>query len=111
MEFVEASAFTRYLPGYLGDEDYRALQQVLINDPGLGRVIPETGGFRKLRWAHPERGKGKRGGLRVIYYYFATDNLIWLLTLYGKNEADDLTAAERKALRVAIAAELKHRNQ
>jgi hypothetical protein len=72
-------------------------------------MMPGTGGFRKLRWADQRRGKGRRGGLRIIYYHFPAQQQIWLMTLYGKDEADDLTAAEKSVLRDAIAAESKAR--
>lgn len=102
MELIEASAFTRRLHDYLDDEQYRALQAHLVNNPEAGDMMPGTGGFRKMRWADAERGQGRRGGLRIIYYYFAADQQIWLMMLYGKNEAADLSAAEKKALRAAI---------
>jgi len=111
MEFIEAPAFTRYLSSYLGDDAYRALQARLADDPEMGAVMPGTGGFRKLRWSDPRRGKGRRGGLRVIYYYFPADRQIWLMTLYDKNEADDLTPQQKKALKAAIEAELRERNE
>jgi hypothetical protein len=85
------------------------LQNELTNSPELGDLMPGTGGFRKLRWADKRRGKGRRGGLRIIYYYFLSDQQIWLMTLYDKNEASDLTPREKKALQAAIAAELKIR--
>lgn len=109
MEFFEAPPFTRYLPDYFTDEEYRSLQHLLAQNPDLGDLMPGTGGFRKLRWADQRRGKGRRGGLRVIYYYFSAEQQIWLLTAYGKNEADDLTPAEKKELRAAIAGELNAR--
>jgi hypothetical protein len=96
MEFLEAPAFTRYVSGYLADEEYRELQNRLAAAPEHGDVIPETGGFRKFRWADPRRGKGRRGGLRVIYYYFPAERQIWLITLCDKDEASDLTP-KRKA--------------
>jgi hypothetical protein len=71
--------------------------------------MPGTGGFRKIRWADKRRGKGRRGGLRVIYYHFAADHQIWLMTFYGKNEAADLTPGEKKALKAAIESESKAR--
>jgi len=71
--------------------------------------MPGTGGFRKARWADPRRGKGRRGGLRIIYYYFASDQQIWLMTVYDKDEAADLTVKEKKALKDAIGCELKAR--
>ncbi|MGO9640148.1 MAG: toxin [Candidatus Acidiferrales bacterium] len=109
MEFIEAPAFTRYLPHYLADDEYRELQNQLAANPGLGDLMPGTGGFRKLRWKDPRRGKGRRGGLRIIYYYFLTDQQIWLMTLYDKNEAPDLTPGERKSLKTALEIELKAR--
>lgn len=109
MEFMEAPAFTHYLAGYLDDEQYRRLQNALASTPELGNVIPGTGGFRKLRWADARRGKGRRGGLRVIYYWFDGQNQIWLMTVYDKNEAGDLTPEQRKALKAAIDVEKKSR--
>jgi len=109
MEFFEAPAFTRHVSAYLADEEYRELQNRLAAVPELGAVIPGTGGFRKLRWAAPRRGKGRRGGLRIIYYYFLDSQQIWLMTLYGKDEAADLTSKERQALRNAIELELQAR--
>jgi hypothetical protein len=66
MEIVEAPAFTRYLHDYLNDDQYRSLQMQLVLNPEVGYVMPGTGGFRKMRWANSERGKGRRGGLRII---------------------------------------------
>ncbi|MGD0792913.1 MAG: transcriptional regulator [Terriglobales bacterium] len=109
MEFIEAPAFTHHLARYLDDEQYRRLQDTLANTPELGDVIPGTGGFRKLRWADVRRGKGRRGGLRVIYYWFDGQNQIWLMTVYDKNEAVDLTPEQRKTLKAAIDAEKKSR--
>jgi len=109
MEFFEAPAFTRYVSSYLSDDEYRELQNGLAAVPELGGVMPGTGGFRKLRWADPRRGKGRRGGLRVIYYYFPSEQQIWLMTLYDKDEASDLTRREKQALKSAIEAELRAR--
>lgn len=109
MEFIEARIFSRYLPDYLGDEDYWQLQQELAAGPELGDVMQGTGGFRKLRWADPRRGKGRRGGLRIISYYFASDHQIWFLTLYDKDERSDLTAKQKQALKAAITQELQAR--
>ncbi len=84
---------------------------MLARDPEAGDVIPGTGGFRKLRWPHRRRGKGKRGGLRVIYYYFISDTQIWLTTVYDKDEASDLSPAERRALKFAVDQELRQRTE
>ena len=99
MEFIEAVNFTRYLPRYLDDEGFRILQLYLVENPKAGDVVAGTGGLRKLRWRDERRGKGKRGGLRIIYYYLVAGSQIWLMTLYDKDEADDMTAAERKTYR------------
>ena len=109
MEFFEAPAFTRYVSSYLTDDEYREMQGRLANAPEAGDMIPGTGGFRKLRWADPKRGKGQRGGLRVIYYYFPGERQIWFITLYGKNEASDLTPKQKQALKSAIEDELRVR--
>jgi hypothetical protein len=109
VEFFEAPVFTRLLHQYLTDDEYRVLQAQLSNDPEAGDVIQGTGGFRKLRWTDPRRRKGRRGGLRVIYYYLVEDRQIWLMTLYDKDEAADLTPKEKRLLKAAIDAERKQR--
>jgi hypothetical protein len=109
MEFIEAPAFTRHLSNYLIDDDYRELQATLGANPELGDLMPGSGGFRKLRWADARRGKGRRGGLRIIYYHFKSDRQIWLMTLYDKNEASELTAKEKKALKASIENEVAAR--
>jgi hypothetical protein len=73
VEFIEAPLFTQLLPEYLTDDEYADVQLYLANDPEAGDVIPGTGGFRKVRWGDPRRGRGRRGGLRVIYYLFLQD--------------------------------------
>ncbi|MDE2089979.1 MAG: toxin [Gammaproteobacteria bacterium] len=109
--FLETPLFTRLLPEYLDDEAYRNLQGALLENPERGEVMPSTGGFRKLRWEDRRRGKGKRGGLRVIYYYLTTDRQVWFFTIYDKDEAVDLTADEKRALRQALQAELTARRR
>jgi hypothetical protein len=111
VEFIEAPAFTQLLPEYLTDDEYSDLQLYLANNPEAGDVIQGTGGFRKLRWADPRRGQGKRGGVRVVYYYFDQDQRIWFLTMYGKNEASDLIAKEKRLLKAAVDEEKRQRAQ
>jgi hypothetical protein len=96
-------------PNISDDEGYRGLQRELARTPEAGDLIPGTGGFRKVRWGDTQRGKGRRGGLRVIYYHFAADHQIWLMTLYGKNEAVDLTPREKRTLKAAIERECEAR--
>lgn len=109
MEFIEAPVFTKLLADYLDDDGYRELQLHLARDPEAGDVIPGTGGFRKVRWADQRRHKGKRGGLRVIYYYLTADTQIWLMTLYDKDTTRDLSPAEKRVLKVAIETETHER--
>ena len=80
-----------------------------MKDPEAGAVIAETGGLRKLRFADKRRGKGKRSGLRVIYYWWDGGKQFWLYSLYDKDEASDLTPKQRKALRAMLKAELESR--
>lgn len=101
--------FTKLLPNYLDDDGYRDLQFHLARHPEAGDVIPGTGGFRKLRWTDRRRRKGKRGGLRIVYYYLAADTQIWLMTLYDKDEAADLSPAEKRLLKAAIETETRRR--
>ena len=109
MEFFESPAFTRHLALYLDDEGYKALQSELAGNPQAGDLMPGTGGFRKARWADARRGKGRRGGLRIIYFHFARNHQIWLMTLFDKGEASGLSPQEKKALKAAINAELQAR--
>ena len=111
MEFVEAPAFTRHVGEYLDDGELLALQLFLTEQPEAGNVMAGTGGFRKLRWSDRTRGKGKRGGLRIIYYWLSDWQQIWLFTLYGKDEAADLTPTQKAQLREAITAELNARRR
>ena len=108
--FIEAPAFTREIERYLDDDEFARFQEALARDPESGSVIRGTGGFRKIRWRDPRRRKGTRGGLRVIYYYFRDDQEIWLMTIYDKNEATDLTAQQKALLRAAIDAEREARS-
>jgi hypothetical protein len=105
LQFVEAPAFSKYREDYLNDDGFRELQRSLAVDPEAGDLIPGAGGIRKLRWRDLRRGKGKRGGLRIIYYCFLDDGEIWLLTLYGKDEAADLTKDEKTQLKRALEGE------
>jgi hypothetical protein len=107
--FVELPAFERLRPRYLSDEEFSALQQALMAKPEAGDVIPGAGGLRKLRFADRRRGKGTRGGLRVIYFHWSAGQQFWLFTLYNKNEVADLAAGQRRILKRLIEAELAAR--
>ena len=97
MIFIETPIFTKRLSELLDDDSYAAFQRELLSRPDMGDVIEGTGGLRKVRVA--SGGHGKRGGSRVIYYHFSSASQIALLMIYPKNEKDDLSAAERKALK------------
>jgi len=90
MEFIEASVFTKLVYDYLTEEEYAGLQSFLFRYPETGKVVPGSGGVRKLRWAMA--GKGKSGGARVIYYFKRQDDEIWLLTIYSKSEVENIPA-------------------
>ena len=107
--FVELPAFLRHRADYLDDEGFRSLQQAMMKNPEAGSVIDGTGGLRKLRHGDPRRGKGKRGGLRVIYYWWDGGSQFWLFTLYDKDEMVDLSAKEKKVLKEMLKAELEAR--
>ncbi len=107
--FVELPAFVRHRADYLDDDGFRGLQAAMMANPQAGDVIEGTGGLRKLRHADPRRGKGKRGGLRVIYYWWDGGPQFWLFTLYDKDEMADLTPAECKALKHLLKTELEAR--
>lgn len=90
--------FTRAIAALLSDDEYAELQGALIVDPEAGDVIKDTGGLRKIRWSQQRRGKGKRGGVRVIYYWYTAGSSIYMLLAYSKDERDDLSAAQKKVL-------------
>jgi hypothetical protein len=109
--FIELPPFERFRTSYLDDEAFRNLQQELLANPQAGDVIKGTGGLRKMRFADKGRGKGKRGGVRVIYYWWLGGSQFWLFTLYNKDEATDLTEDERKLLSAMLKNELDKRGQ
>lgn len=90
MEFIETSIFTRLLYTYLTEDEYVGLQGFFVKYPEAGNIVSGSGGVRKLRWGL--RGKGKRGGVRVVYYFKQQDDEIWLLTIYGKSDTENIPA-------------------
>lgn len=97
MEFIETPTFTRLLADLLTDDEYAGLQNVLVETPDKGDIIKGGGGIRKLRFALP--GRGKSGGVRVIYYWLRDDGQIYMLLIYPKAKKDDLTDRETALLR------------
>jgi hypothetical protein len=100
VSFVETRLFSRLVVEYLGDEQYRTLQQALMDDPELGAVIPGSGGVRKVRWGLA--GRGKRGGVRVIYFLRLRHGQNWMLTLYPKNVTENIAAHVLREIRDEI---------
>lgn len=90
MVFIETSIFTKYLYRYLTEDEYVGLQSFLLLQPDAGNIVPGSGGVRKLRWGIGSRGK--RGGVRIIYYWKRQNHVIWMLTLYAKNETSTIPA-------------------
>jgi mRNA-degrading endonuclease RelE of RelBE toxin-antitoxin system len=90
MEFIEATAFTKHVYKYLSEDEFLGLQSFLLEYPDAGKVVPGSGGIRKVRWA--TSGKGKSGGVRVIYYFKRQEDEIWLLTIYSKSETENIPA-------------------
>ena len=105
MRFIETSVFTNSLRRHLDDDQYRALQLALALRPEQGALIPGGGGLRKLRWG--AEGRGKRGGVRTIYYWAVDDDLCYMLYMYAKNEQGDLTATQLRALARVVREEFK----
>ena len=93
MIFIETSIFTEDVLSLLTDDEYTDFQQFLANNPLAGDVIQQTGGLRKIRWV--SGGKGKRGGVRVIYYHVTADSQIRLLLMYKKSLQDNLTMEQK----------------
>jgi len=100
MVIVETTIFTRQVQSLLDDEDYRRLQTILVVRPDAGDLIPGSGGLRKMRWGVQDRGK--RSGVRIIYYWAVRQDRILMLLIYAKSEQDDLSAAQLKVLRRMI---------
>ena len=98
--FIETKLFTRLVSEYLSDDEYRELQKALIADPAAGDVVAGSGGVRKLRWR--AAGRGKRGGYRVIYFARVAQGVIWMLTMYPKNVAENIPAHVLRQIRKEI---------
>jgi len=100
LTFVETELFPSLIPQSLTDDEYSALQPELATRPDAGQVIPGSGGVRKLRWA--AEGRGKRGGISIIYYLRSSENEMWMLTVYAKNEAASIPGHILKKIKEQI---------
>jgi len=99
-EFIETPFFAKTLGHYLSDDEYARLQGHLNQHPETGALVPGSGGVRKMRWG--ASGRGKRGGVRVIYYLRKTRTEIWMLTIYGKNVLENIPAHLLKRMKEEI---------
>jgi len=105
MKFIETPIFTKAVQSLLEDDEYKSLQVALLLRPEQGAIIPGSGGLRKIRWA--SKGKGKRGGLRVIYYWDTKNEVFYMLLIYSKSKKDDLTPDQLLVLSQLVKEELK----
>lgn len=105
MQFIETTIFTRQVTSLLTDDEYSQMQVALSAHPEVGVIIPQSGGLRKIRWSMS--GRGKRGGVRAIYYWVVAQDQILMLFMYPKNEKDDLTQTQIKVLREIVEKEYK----
>jgi mRNA-degrading endonuclease RelE of RelBE toxin-antitoxin system len=105
MKIIETPIFTKRLKTILTDEEYRLLQNELVIKPESGKIIPGSGGLRKLRWSGS--GRGKRGGSRLIYYWLKGEEIILMLIIYLKSETEDLNKDQINILKRIVESELK----
>ena len=105
MRIVETPIFTKRVKEILSEEEYRLFQIKLIDDPEAGRIIQSSGGIRKIRWSGS--GRGKRGGSRILYYWYNRRGVILMLFIFKKNEKDDLTKAQLEDLKKIVETEYK----
>jgi mRNA-degrading endonuclease RelE of RelBE toxin-antitoxin system len=105
MVIIETPVFTRRIRDILSDEEYRLLQSQLVQKPDSGKIIPGSGGLRKMRWS--ASGRGKRGGARVIYYWFVSEEVMLMLFAFPKNEQADLTQDQLKQLKTIVEGEYR----
>lgn len=96
MTFYETDIFTEQIVDLIDDDSYSELQRLLITDPEAGDIIPRSRGLRKVRWRAP--GRGKRGGIRVIYYMVRHEE-IFMLYAYAKNDRSDITPDQARRIR------------
>ena len=104
MVIRETPVFPRQITRLMPDELYRKVQEALVRNPLLGDEIPGSGGLRKVRWNLP--GRGKRGGVRIIYFWIRRADHLYMLAAFSKSDAEDLTRAQLNALRALIKQEL-----
>jgi mRNA-degrading endonuclease RelE of RelBE toxin-antitoxin system len=100
MVIIETSVFTRRVQKLLTEDEYRQFQNDIASQPTKGTLIPQSSGLRKVRWG--QAGKGKRGGVRIIYYWARSQEQLLMLYIYPKSERDDLTPVQLKILSAIV---------
>jgi len=105
MLFIETPIFTQLVTELISDDEYRKLQLALVLRPGAGKIIPGSGGLRKIRWK--SGGSGKRGGFRLIYFWDVPEDIVYMLLIYKKSKQEDLTPNQLKTLRNLVKEFLK----
>ena len=100
MIIIETTVFTRLIKTLMSDDDYRGLQEALVQRPDLGDLIQGSGGLRKVRWKL--EGRGKSGGVRVIYYWVVNDDQLRMLYVYPKGKQENLSADQLKTLKQIV---------
>lgn len=100
MEFLETPLFTKQVLDIFSDDEYRELQTHLVQHPDAGPIIQESGGLRKIRWS--VKGQGKSSGVRVIYYWVVTKDLVYMIYAYRKTKQSDLSQDQLKMLRKTV---------
>ncbi|HYA92058.1 MAG TPA: type II toxin-antitoxin system RelE/ParE family toxin [Thermodesulfobacteriota bacterium] len=105
MVIIETKVFTKQVVELLSDDEYKKLQAQLVESPEAGSIIKGSGGLRKIRWVM--KGRGKRGGVRIIYYWAVKDDILLMLLIYPKSEQDDLTSKQTKILRKIVEEEFR----
>ncbi|MHC8305227.1 toxin [Pseudomonas sp. PB3P13] len=108
--FIELRMFQKHRGDYLDDDLFHSFQLELLKNPEAGDLIEGTGGLRKIRFCDQRRSKGKRSGLREIYYWWSGFNQFWLFTVYDKDEQDDLSTVQKKLFRQTLDREIKTRS-
>jgi len=107
MEFIETPIFTKELKALLEEDEYKSLQVALLLRPEQGPIIPGSGGLRKIRWTSKRKGKGKRGGLRIIFYWDKKTEFFYMLYIYPKNKQADLSKDQLQVLSQLVKEELE----
>ena len=97
---VETLLFQKQWPHYWSEEERDRFASYIAEFPNAGDVVPESGGLRKIRWGR--MGRGKSGGVRVIYFTYHADGQVVLLTIYAKSSIDNLHGARLKEIRHAL---------